>query len=399
MIARVGRKEKDRGREKKSGFKFKYKARTSEQVKKRAEQRGGNFDSPVRGGIDMWRPKSGENVIRILPPTWDDFDHYGYDVFMHRFVGSDSSNYVCPNKMKGKACCICDEAKVLKADGEEEEAKKIAFQKRVWVWVIDRDDKNAQPQVWDMSWSQDRDISELSRFKSGKTLMIDHPDDGYDVIVKKTGSGKTNTKYHFNIERDASPIDDDPEKQEEILKFISDNPIPDVLKIFPNEHLEKKMEGTTAEKDEDLDEDEDAPKKKRRARDADEDEDEDDKPRKKKKPAEDEEEQDDPPRRRRPKDEEDDEDEDEDEDEKPRGKRKPAAEEDDEDEDEDRPRKKRKPPPDEEDEDEEDERPKKKKRPDPDEDEDEEDEKPRKKKRADPDEEDEDEDDRPRRRK
>lgn len=395
MIARVGRKEK--GKEKRSGFKFKYKARSAEDVKKRAEQTGGRFDSPVKRGFDMWRPKSGENVIRILPPTWDDFDHYGYDVFMHRYVGSDSSNYVCPNKMRGKACCICDEAKQLKADGEEDEAKKIGFQKRVWVWVIDRDDKSEQPQVWDMSWSQDRDISEQSRYKNGKILLIDHPDEGFDVIVKKTGSGKTNTKYHFNIERDSSPISEDPDKQEEILKFITENPIPSVIQMFSNEHLEKKMEGTGSEKDEDLDEDEDDGKKKRR-RSRDEDEDEDDKPRRKRSRDEDEEEQDDPPpRRRRPKDE--DEEDEEDEEEKPAKKRRARdEEEDEEDEEDERPKKKRRPDPDEDDEDEEDERPRKKKRPrDEEEDEDEEDERPRRKKPS-RDEEDDEDDDKPRRR-
>lgn len=402
MIARVGRKEK--GKEKRGGFKFKYKARSAEDVKKRAEQTGGRFDSPVKRGFDMWRPKSGENVIRILPATWDDFDHYGYDVFMHRYVGSDSSNYVCPNKMKGKACCICDEAKQLKADGEEDEAKKIGFQKRVWVWVIDRDDKSETPQVWDMSWSQDRDISEQSRYKNGKILLIDHPDEGFDVIVKKTGSGKTNTKYHFNIERDSSPISEDEDKQEEILKFITENPIPSVIQYFSNEHLAKKMEGTGSEKDEDLDddEDEDEGKNKKRRRSRDEDEDEDDKPRRKRSRDDEDEEQEDPPRRRKPKDEEDDEDE---EDEKPRKKRRADPDdEEDEDEDEDeRPRKKKsRRDEDDEDEEDEDEKPRKKKRSkEDDEDEEDEDERPRRKKRSrddDEDEEDDEDDDKPRRR-
>jgi hypothetical protein len=405
---------------KKDKFKFKYKARSADDIKKRAEQTGGRFDSPVKRGFDMWRPKAGENQIRILPPTWDDFDHYGYEVFMHRYVGSDSSNYVCPNKLRGKACCMCDEAKQLKADGEDDEAKKIGYQKRVWTWIIDRDDKSETPQIWDMSWSQDRDISEQSRYKSGKYLLIDHPDDGYDVVVKKTGSGKNGTKYFFSIDREASPISDDEKKQEEILKFITENPIPTTIQLFSNEHLQKKMEGTGSEKDEDLDDDEDGGKSKKRKRSRDEDEDDaDEKPKRRRSRDEDEEEQEDPPKRKKRASEDDDDEEDDtprrskrrasedddDEDEAPRKKKRPAEDEDDEDEppkrkrraseddEEDEPPKKKRRASEEDDEDE-DERPKRKKRAS--EEDDDEDEPPKKKKRASED--DDDEDDTPRRR-
>jgi hypothetical protein len=354
MIARVGKKVKERG----GGSGFKYKKRSAEDIKKRADQTGGNFDSPLKQGFDMWRPKTGENVIRILPPTWEDYEHYGYDVFMHRFIGSDSSNYICLNKMKGKACPACQESKAAKDGGEEDEAKALNYQKRCWVWVIDRDDKSLTPQVWDMSWSQDRDISGLSYFKSGKTLLIDHPDEGYDIIVKKTGAG-LQTRYSFNIERDSSPISDDADKQEEILNFIQEHPVPSVLHFFSAEHIAKKLEGTTEERDRDLDDDEDGGKSKKRAagrRSRDEDEDEDEAPKKKKKRVEeddeDEEEEATPRRRRKPEPEDDDDDEpapkkkkrpvedDDDEDEPPKKKRR-RVEEDDEEEDEPAPKKKK----------------------------------------------------------
>jgi hypothetical protein len=397
MIARVGKKKDSSG----GGSGFKYKKRSAEDVKKRADQSGGNFDSPVKQGFDMWRPKTGENVIRILPPTWDDFDHYGLDVYMHRFIGSDSSNYICLNKMKGKHCPACAEQKLAKDGGEDDEAKALAYQKRCWVWVIDRDDRSETPQIWDMSWAQDRDIAGLSHFKSGKILLIDHPDEGYDIIVKKTGAG-LKTKYHFNIERDSSPISDDDDKQEEILNFIQENPIPSVLHFFSADHIEKKLAGTTESKDKDLDDDDDDKPKKKRAgrRDADDD-DEDERPKKKRKPADDDDEDETPRRRKRTADDDDEEEE------KPKKKKRPDPDEED-DEEEERPKKRRRPDPDDDDEDErpkkkkkpveddeEDERPKKKKRPV--EDDDDEDERPKKKRRADPD--DDEEDERPKKKK
>jgi hypothetical protein len=319
---------------------------------------------------------------------------------MHRFIGSDSSNYICLNKMKGKHCPACAEQKAAKDGGEEDEAKQLAYAKRCWVWIIDRADKTETPQIWDMSWSQDRDISGLTYFKSGKVLLIDHPDDGYDVIVKKTGSG-LKTKYSFNIERDSSPISDDEEKQEEILNYIQEHPIPTVLNFFSADHIAKKLEGTTEERDEDLDDDDETPRKRRAGkRSRDEDEDEDEAPRKKKrKPAEDEDDDDDDedetPRRRKKKPVEDEDDDDEDE--TPRKKKRRPDPDEDEDEDDDKPakKKKRKPVEEDEDDEDEDEPPRKKKRkPDPDEDEDEdEDEAPRKKKKRRVVEEDEDDDD------
>jgi hypothetical protein len=392
MIARVGKKNRD-----KKGSGFKYKKRSVDEVKKRADQTGGNYDSPVLRGFDMWRPQGGENIIRILPPTWDDFEHYGFDVYEHRFIGSDSSNYICLNKMKGKHCPACDEAKALKDDGEEDDAKKMSFQKRCWVWIVDRSDKSLTPQIWDMSWSQDRDLAAMTTLRGGKVLYIDHPDDGYDVIVKKKGAGMK-TSYTITIDRDSSPISDDDDKQEEILNFIQENPVPTVLQFFSAEHIEKKLAGTTAPKDDDLDddEDEDKPRKKKAGkRSRDEEDDEDEAPKKKKKrpdPDEDEDDEEETPRRRRKSSEDDDDEEEE----KPKKKRRPA--DDDDDEEEEKPKKKkRRPDPDEdEDEEEEDERPKKKKKkPVEEDDEDEEDERPKKKKRKVEEDEDDEEDERP----
>jgi gp32-like DNA binding protein len=379
MIARVGKKNRDRG----GGSGFKYRKRSADDVKRRADQTGGNFDSPVKQEFDVWRPKTGENVIRILPPTWDDYDHYGYDVFMHRFIGSDSSNYICLNKMKGKHCPACAEAKSAKDGGEDDEAKALAFQKRCWVWIIDRDDKSETPQVWDMSWAQDRDIAGLSHFKSGKILLIDHPDEGYDIIVKKTGSG-LKTKYHFNIERDSSSISDDDEKQEEILNFIQEHPIPSVMHFFSADHIAKKLEGTTEDKDRDLDDDDDDKPRKRhagkRSR-VEDDDDDDDAPRKRRRSDDDDDDDDTPRRRRRPADDDDDDD-------KPKKKKRPA----DDDDDDDAPKKRRRPA---DDDDDEDERPKKRKRP---ADDDDDDDRPKKRRRS-SDDDDDDDDDRPRKKK
>jgi hypothetical protein len=230
-----------------------YNHHKQENVKRRAEQTGGNFDLPFKSGVKTWKAKVGENAIRIMPPTWADASHYGYDVWLHSFIGSSGSTYICPKKTFNKPCAACDEAAALKAAGEDEEAKEIAVKQKVLYYIIDRDDRKPVPQILVASWNQDKEISEASKInRTNKTLYIDHADEGYDVIVKRTGQ-KLNTRYQWLIDRESSPLDPDSRTQDELLEFIAENPIPSLLKYDDNEKIAAALAGTTREKDKDLD--------------------------------------------------------------------------------------------------------------------------------------------------
>jgi hypothetical protein len=232
---------------------FKYKPHDEKKLKERAEQTGGRFDSPFKENTDMFRPKAGDNTFRILPPTWDNHEHYGFDIWVHSYVGADNSTYLCPSKMKSKPCPICDAAREAKSAGEEDDAKQLSVARRVVCWVIDRDadEDPAIPKLYSMSWSQDRDIAALCTNKrTGKILLIDHPDEGYDVSMKKTGQGLKTKYIGWQIDRDPSAILDDDREQEKILEFIQENPIPGLLKYYSTEYLEKMISGTAEKKDE-----------------------------------------------------------------------------------------------------------------------------------------------------
>lgn len=241
---------------KKSGFV--YKPRKLEDVKRRAEKPAGRFDSYFKPGFDSFRPKVGENVIRILPPTWEDsHEHYGYTIFVHSWVGPDKSTYLCPAKMKKKRCPICDAADEARKAGEDDEYKALNVREQTVMWVIDRDDDDKSPQLYAVSGQMDRDIlAQTISSRSGKAIMIDHPDEGYDVFIKRTGQG-LKTRYVCSIDRDKSPIDDDETQQEEILTYIKENPLPSVLKFYNEEYLEKVIAGTVEQKDDDTEDEED----------------------------------------------------------------------------------------------------------------------------------------------
>jgi hypothetical protein len=251
----------------KSKSKFKYRPPSADTVKKRAEQSGGRFDSIFKSGFDVFKPQVGDNAIRFLPATWDDTEDtpidISYPVWCHKFVGPDKSTYLCPRKMSGGPCAICDEAQESRDAGEEEEAKKLEVAKLYVAWIIDRKGDDDMPILYLISWTIDKDLAALRLGKQNKLLQIENPDVGYDVSFKRTGQGMKTRYSAWAIDREETAITDDEDLQQEILDYITEHPIPDVLNQHDNAYLEKVMSGTSSEKDEDDDDDDEKPRKRR----------------------------------------------------------------------------------------------------------------------------------------
>jgi len=290
--------------------KFQERELTEDNYKERAEQSTGIIgDQAFKKGFDTYRAKQGENCIRILPPTWDNPNHYGHDVYVHSFVGVSRGSYLCLSKMKNKRCPICEAANEAASSGEESESKKLAVKRRVVYWVLDRNaegGKKPWPMLFSASPTMDRDIAACTRTKRGQ-VYIHRKNDGRDVIFKRKGATLTNTEYFgYQLDTEPTAVSDDRKIQDAILDFIEENPIPSTFLFQTPEYLKEVMEGTVEEEDQDLDttddsEDEEAAEykasKKRQKEDtygADEDEDKDERPAKTKskskaKPAEDDE--------------------------------------------------------------------------------------------------------------
>ena len=218
---------------------FRYQERDASSVKKRAEQSANEFDSYFSNEVSLYTPKAGDNTARIMPPTWPDATHYGFDIWVHYGIGADNSAYLCPEKMKGEACAICDERKRALRAKDEAYAKELAPNRRVAVWMIDRDNEKDGPKVWPMSWTIDRDISKISTDKrTNEFYWIDHPEDGYDIFFSRDGQG-LKTKYSgFQLDRRPSPLGKD-----EWMDFVVDHPIPDMLQYFDYDHVAKVLGG------------------------------------------------------------------------------------------------------------------------------------------------------------
>lgn len=236
-----------------SGGGFKYKIRSKEQVRKRAEQKGGSFDSYLRDGLNAFTAKEGDHRVRVLPPTWDEADHYGYDLWCHYNVGMDKQSYLCLEKHGRGECPVCAERRRAEKD-DPDYAKALAPSRRVLVWIINRDDEASGPLLYGMPWTLDRDIAAVCIDKrTGEHLLIDHPTKGFDIDFQRTGS-QLQTKYiGIKVARTSTPIHPDQKKMKEWLDFVTENPVPDCLRFYESEYIQRIFEGGEKGKEKDPD--------------------------------------------------------------------------------------------------------------------------------------------------
>ena len=239
-------------------FVYKWEQPDPDSIRQRATRTGSSrFDSPLKPGTPVWRAKGGDNYLRICPRGWPpegkDKD-YAYRVWLHKYVGQDNSTYVCPRRQWNKPCAICDAEYEIKKEGDYEAARKIAASENFFCYVIDRQESPDNPQVWMQSATQDTAIAAIcSNKRTNSTVYPDQPDVGYDLTVIRTGVGMKTSYGGWQLDRDPSPLHEDPRKQKEILKYVCENPIPDLLQEYDYDYLERQMAGVAPEKDQDLD--------------------------------------------------------------------------------------------------------------------------------------------------
>jgi hypothetical protein len=239
---------RDSGRERggrSGGTGFTYRARDSAAVARRAEGQTDDFDVYISRDVKLFKANDKDNNLRILPPTWDDPQHFGLDIWVHYGVGPDRQTYLCLHKMKNERCPICDERRKALDEGDEKYGKDLAPTRRVLVYIVDRDNEKEGVQAWAAPQTLDRDIVKVSVDKrSGEVLPIDHPEDGYDIYFEKKGS-KDRTEYlGVQIARRSSPLGND-----DWLQFAVDHPLPDQLMYYSEDHIAAAFGGGGVQRD------------------------------------------------------------------------------------------------------------------------------------------------------
>lgn len=288
----------------KANSSFTYVRRSPEDIKARANMRGGGFDSYTKPGYKRYKVRDGKNLIRLMPNTWQKSGHYGYDIWVNYGIGADNQSYLSLSKMDKEAELgkdpLAAARREAQREGDEETAKGLAPRQRILAWVIDRLDEEEGPQLWDIPFSVDKDFVNLCRDEDTRAVSYpDDPDEGNDLRFYKEGTG-LNTKYPGGRMKlmDESPLHEDASIQKEWMDYIVENQVPDCLQFYDAEAISSAFDGQVRKPDDDAkpkrrtavdddDDDKPAPKSARKPAKPDPDEDpEDDEPEEKpKKPA------------------------------------------------------------------------------------------------------------------
>jgi hypothetical protein len=254
---------------KKKKFKFHYQRRSEDSIRKRAKNRGGDFDSPFDKDFSLLKLNEGNTRLRILPPTWDNAEHYGVDVHTHFGVGPDNTAYLCLEKHEKGSCPVCEEVRRAQREGEDDYANELKPKRRVLVWVIVRKKESEGPTLYSMPGNLDGDIAKQAVDEdTGEVLFLDRVEKGYDVIVSREGQG-LKTRYTPKIARRSTPVSDDDDLVDEWLEFITKHSLPSTLVFYDYEHIARVFGGAKVRDEEEEEEEETrkerkAKKKKRR---------------------------------------------------------------------------------------------------------------------------------------
>lgn len=234
---------------------FAYRRRSVDDVRKRAAEKTGSFDSFIKSELKRYKVRDGKNLIRILPPYWEDPKHYGYTIFVNYSIGADNQSFLSLSEMKGEKDPLAEAKKEAQHEGDKKMAKALTPRKRSLMWVIDRLDEEEGPQLWDAPFTVDTDFVNLAIDEDTKEVIyVDDPKDGCDIRFYKEGQG-LGTKYPAARMKilAPSPISEDKDMQRDWLRFAKENPVPDCLKFYSYDHIAEAFDGVVGSRDDDED--------------------------------------------------------------------------------------------------------------------------------------------------
>lgn len=224
---------------------FRYQKRTADDVRSRANASSGSFDSIVLSHVKVFKPRDGKNIIRILPPTWKDANHYGYDLYVNYGIGADNQSYLSLSKMKNEKDPLTEARREAERAGDKDLVKALNPRKRMAYWLVDRDAEEEGPQFWSAPLGFDKDLANVCYDPDTKeVIFIDDPETGCDLRFFKEGTG-LKTKYEGSKMKLLKPsyLHEDEQTQNDWLDYITENPLPDVLQFYDYDYISTMFDG------------------------------------------------------------------------------------------------------------------------------------------------------------
>lgn len=206
-------------------------------------------DSLGAKSADYMKLEVGRNVVRFLPPAPGKRSPF---VVIHQHfikpIGADKPIvFACPRAMEKRACPVCAKADQFARTGNKADRDK-AFElypsRRVFANVIDRRTPEAGVKVLGFGKKIHEQLLNL-RTDEDAGGDYTHPVDGFDVVITREGTGKTDTKYHVAPARKQSMLAPTEEEIDALLEAQPD--LERFARVPTPEELQKLLNGGESE--------------------------------------------------------------------------------------------------------------------------------------------------------
>ena len=204
-------------------------------------------DQAERGsGVRFFKVPVGKTYVRLLPPRGSDDEDTSFIVRGGTHWLNEQS-IACPLLIgAAKSCFLCNRVAELRASSDsadKREAADLAVRRRYYANIILPNDPEAGIQVWEFGPQVAEQIYQY--IGDGEYGDISDPDEGYDLIVERTGEGKK-SRYRIRCRKSPSAL------PQEIRDQIEDDPealhdLRTLRPIFSNEEMEELYAGSRDE--------------------------------------------------------------------------------------------------------------------------------------------------------
>ena len=177
-----------------------------------------------RAGSSFIKFEQERTRVRVLPPLKGEVKCFT-PIYEHWYTppGKDRAVYLlCPRRLKGSRCPVCEEADSLMSSGlaPDLEAAKGLYPKQKFLYraiVRNPDGSNSEPKILKVSWTVHKDLKLLME----ETGDFSHPLHGYDLVIRKSKEkGAIYTSYKV-AQKPTSKLAD---TKEEMLIYLK-NPV------------------------------------------------------------------------------------------------------------------------------------------------------------------------------
>lgn len=183
----------------------------------------------------------GENVLRFLPPLigWPS----PFRVTAMHYIDAvppleKTIVFACPRVELKQPCPACARAEVMTRSGmpnDREKAYRLQPSMRIFANVLDRKHPDLGPRVLAFGKTVQQQLNEIRKSPRRGGDFTDPTASGFDTIISREGSGKTDTRYTVAADRNSSPL---AATEDEMIAIIeAQHDLESFINVVPPEEL------------------------------------------------------------------------------------------------------------------------------------------------------------------